>query len=74
LKKKAIDSGLDENTLIPNKDAKDKRIFEYLNEIDARPQSALTGLSSPSKMSNSLVRDCDPVGLDATMRSSFYST
>ena len=30
-----------------------------------------------SKFSNSLIRDCDPMdpsGLDATMRSSFYST
>lgn len=56
----------------------------------SRPQSAITGHSSTvSKMSNSFVRDCDPMaemmgsrkgsrndpsGLDQTMRSSFYST
>lgn len=57
----------------------------------SRPQSAVTGHSSTvSKMSNSFVRDCepmadmmgchkgsrntDPSGLDQTMRSSFYST
>lgn len=34
----------------------------------------MTGVSSPSKMSNSLIRDCDGAGIDATMRSSFYST
>ena len=55
----------------------------------SRPQSAMTGHSSSfSKLSNSFVRDCDPMddmvgrsggkndpaGFDQTMRSSFYST
>ena len=30
LQNKALDSGLDENSLIPNHDIKDKKIFEYL--------------------------------------------
>lgn len=34
----------------------------------------MTGLSSPSKMSNSMIKHSDPAGIDATMRSSFYST
>ena len=34
----------------------------------------MTGLSSPSKMSNTLNKHSDPAGIDATMRSSFYST
>ena len=34
----------------------------------------MTGLSTPSKMSNSFIRDYDPAGIDDTMRSSFYST
>ena len=73
LQKKAVESGLDENSLIPKKDEKDQKIFEYIQQR-SRPQSAITGLSSPSKMSNSFVRDYDPAGLDETMRSSFYST
>jgi len=86
LQKKAVDSGLDENSLIPKKDLKDKKIFEYMMKTviaPPRPQSAATGRSSPkssaiSGMSNSLVRDfdpqIDPAGIDATMRTSFYST
>lgn len=80
LQKKAVDSGLDENALIPKKNEKDKQIFEFVKKTmisggeSGRPQSAMTGLSSPSKMSNSLVKHSDPAGLDATMRSSFYST
>lgn len=72
-----MESGLDENTLIPNKDDRDRNIFDYINTTviePSRPQSAVTGVSTVSKMSNSLVRDCDPMGLDQTMRSSFYST
>lgn len=77
LQKKAVESGLEENCLIPNSNENDRRIFEYINNNvieSSRPTSAVTGASTISKMSNSLIRDCDPAGLDATMRSSFYST
>jgi hypothetical protein len=89
-----VESGLEEDSLIPKKDGKDRRIYEYIKQNvisdSSRPQSAVTGHSSTvSKMSNSFVRDCepmagmmsshkgsrdDPSGLDQTMRSSFYST
>ena len=88
-----MESGLEEDSLIPRKEGKERQIYEYIKENvigDAsRPQSAVTGHSSTvSKMSNSFVRDCepmagmmgghkgsrnDPSGLDQTMRSSFYS-
>jgi hypothetical protein len=80
LQKKAVDSGLDENALIPKKNEKDKQIFEFVQktvikgEEPGRPQSAVTGLSTPSKMSNTFMKHSDPAGIDATMRSSFYST
>lgn len=89
-----MESGLEEDSLIPKKEAKDRQIYEYIKQHvisdSSRPQSAITGHSSTvSKMSNSFVRDCepmadmmgsrkgsrnDPSGLDQTMRSSFYST
>jgi len=70
---------MDENALIPKKNEKDKQIFEYLrrNVIEdksSRPQSAVTGLSSASKMSSNFIKDADPSGFDSLMRSSFYST
>lgn len=34
----------------------------------------MTGLTSSYKMSSSLNKHYDPAGIDATMRSSFYST
>ena len=30
LQKKAVESGLEENYLIPKKDSKDKKIFDYI--------------------------------------------
>ena len=84
LQKKALDSGLDENSLIPKKDLQDKRIFEYIQKAviePTRPQSAATQRSSPGKktnvtsgMSGLLEKQEDPAGIDATMRTSFYST
>ena len=83
LQKKALDSGLDENSLIPKKDLQDKKIFEYIQKAviePTRPQSAATQRSSPVKtnatsgMSGLLDKQEDPAGIDATMRSSFYST
>jgi hypothetical protein len=66
LQKKAVDSGLDKDSLIPKSSAKEKQIFEFISSAQSeRPQSAMTGLSSPSsKISNSLIRDCDPAGID----------
>jgi len=38
LQKKAVDSGLDPNCLIPKRDQKDKQIFEYLQKnVISRP-------------------------------------
>jgi hypothetical protein len=31
LQQKAIDSGLEENSLIPNQNGRDKEIFDYIN-------------------------------------------
>ena len=79
LQKKAVESGLEEDILIPKKDQKDKQIYEYIkqNVISGRPQSAVTGHSSTvTKTSNPFKGDGsrnDPSGLDQTMRSSFYS-
>lgn len=80
LKKKALESGLDEDSLIPRKNEKEKQIFEYIRENmiepadSSRPQSAMTGLSSASKVTDRFARNQDPAGIDETMRSSFYST
>lgn len=79
LQKKAVESGLEEDILIPKKDQKDKQIYEYIkqNVISGRPQSAVTGHSSTvTKTSNTFKAEGsrnDPSGLDQTMRSSFYS-
>lgn len=66
LQKKAVESGLEEDSLIPKKEAKDRQIYEYIKSHvigdSSRPQSAITGHSSTvSKMSNSFARDCDPM-------------
>ena len=78
MQNKAIECGLEENSLIPKKEDKDKKIFDYLQETvikgNGRPSSAVTQISTPSKMSNSLIRDYDPSGIDDPLRSSFYST
>jgi hypothetical protein len=37
LKKKALESGLDEDSLIPRKNEKEKQIFEYIRENMIEP-------------------------------------
>jgi hypothetical protein len=70
LQKKAVESELDENCLIPKTDEKDKKIFEYLNQQmnSSRPASAVTGTTSASKVSNAMTREYDPFSLDNPMR------
>ena len=38
LQKKAVDSGLDENSLIPKKDIQDKKIFDYIQKTVIAPE------------------------------------
>ena len=63
LQKKAVESGLEEDCLIPNKDVNDKKIFEYIknnviSKEQSRPGSAITDHSS--SFSNSLARTYKP--------------
>eukprot|EP00347_Sterkiella_histriomuscorum_P007591 403348332 len=65
LRKKALDSGLNEDSLMPINDQRDKQIYDYIRN-QSRPQSAISQSTRPGSS--------QAKGTEASMRGSFYST